>query len=186
MHTCRLHITGASGAGVTTLGRALADALAIPHHDTDDYFWQPSNPPYRGKRPVADRLRLMRELFLDRGEWVLSGSLDGWGDPLIPAFDLVVFIYVPAEVRLQRLRARETRRFGVDAISAGGWRHQEAEEFFEWASHYDDGMGVGRHLQRHEAWLAALPCRVARLDGMRTTHELVAECVAAIGAEEIP
>jgi hypothetical protein len=29
MQTCRLHVTGASGAGVTTLGRALADALAI-------------------------------------------------------------------------------------------------------------------------------------------------------------
>jgi adenylate kinase family enzyme len=33
----RIHIMGASGAGVTSLGRALADALAIPHHDTDDY-----------------------------------------------------------------------------------------------------------------------------------------------------
>jgi hypothetical protein len=89
-------------------------------------------------------------------------------------------------VRLHRLRAREARRFGADAIAPGGWRHQEAEEFFEWASHYDDGVGVGRHLQRHEAWLAALPCRVVRLDGTRTTRELVAEAVAAIGAEATP
>jgi ABC-type dipeptide/oligopeptide/nickel transport system ATPase subunit len=44
MKSCRIHLMGASGTGVTTLGRALADALAIPHHDTDDYFWQP---PYR-------------------------------------------------------------------------------------------------------------------------------------------
>jgi adenylate kinase family enzyme len=36
MKSRRIHVTGASGAGVTTLGRALADALAIPHHDTDD------------------------------------------------------------------------------------------------------------------------------------------------------
>jgi adenylate kinase family enzyme len=53
---------GASGAGVTSLGRAVADALAIPHHDTDDYFWQPTPPPYRDKREIADRLRLMREV----------------------------------------------------------------------------------------------------------------------------
>jgi adenylate kinase family enzyme len=46
MKLCRIHITGASGAGVSTLGCALADALAIPHHDTDDYFWQPTSPPY--------------------------------------------------------------------------------------------------------------------------------------------
>jgi adenylate kinase family enzyme len=38
MKSRRVHIMGASGADVTTLGRALADALAAPHHDTDDYF----------------------------------------------------------------------------------------------------------------------------------------------------
>jgi adenylate kinase family enzyme len=32
MKSCRIHIMGASGAGVTSLGRALADAIAIPHH----------------------------------------------------------------------------------------------------------------------------------------------------------
>ena len=70
MKTCRVHITGASGAGVTSLGRALADSLAVPHHDTDDYFWLPTTPPYREQREVADRLRLMREVFL---EWHGSG-----------------------------------------------------------------------------------------------------------------
>src|ERR1700722_19411703 len=96
MKTCRLHITGASGAGVTSLGRALADAIAISHHDTDDYFWRPTNPPYREMREIADRLRLMREVFLDRSDWVLSGSLDGWGDPIIPFLDSVVFFVRPA------------------------------------------------------------------------------------------
>ena len=67
---CRIHIMGASGAGVTSLGRALADALAISHHDTDDYLWQPTTTPYREMRAVADRLRLMREVFLDRADWV--------------------------------------------------------------------------------------------------------------------
>ena len=140
-----------SGAGVTTLGRALADTLAISHHDTDDYYWQPTSPPYRDKRAIADRLRLMRELFLDRVAWVLSGSLDGWGDPLIPLFDLVVFVPVPTEVRLQRLREREARRFGADAVAVGGWRYREREEFIEWASRYDDGAREGRNLKRHEA-----------------------------------
>jgi adenylate kinase family enzyme len=38
MRTRRIHVMGASGSGVTSLGRALADALALPHHDSDDYF----------------------------------------------------------------------------------------------------------------------------------------------------
>jgi adenylate kinase family enzyme len=52
MKSRRIHVTGASGAGVTTLGRALADALALPHHDTEDYLWQPTTPPYRQMREV--------------------------------------------------------------------------------------------------------------------------------------
>ena len=180
MKSCRVHITGAAGAGVTSVGRALADALAVPHHDADDYFWRPTTPPYREKREVEGRLRLMREVFLDRADWVLSGALDGWGDPIIPLFDLVVFIYTPTAVRIERLRAREARCFGVDAVAPGGWRYQETEEFIEWASHYDDGSREGRNLARHQAWLAALPCRLIRLDGTRPLADLVEDICAAI------
>jgi hypothetical protein len=126
-------------------------------------------------REVADRIRLMREVFLDGPDWVLSGSLDGWGDPIIPLFHLVAFVYAPTEIRLSRLRAREARRFGADAIAPGGALHQQAEEFIEWASQYDDGTREGRNLARHQAWLAALPCRVIRLDGTRPLPDLVKE-----------
>jgi adenylate kinase family enzyme len=182
MKTRRIHITGASGAGVTSLGRALADALAIAHHDTDDYFWRPTNPPYSEMREVADRLRLMREVFLDRPDWVLSGSLDGWGDPIVPFFDVVIFLYVPTAIRLERLRARESQRLGPEAVAPGGSMHQQAEKFFEWASHYDDGTRDGRNLARHQAWLAALRCRVIRLDGVRPLPDLVREVRLSIQA----
>ena len=170
MRTRRLHIVGASGAGVTTLGHALADALAIPHHDTDDYYWMPTTPPYRRRRDVADRLRLMHEMFVDRPDWVLSGSLDHWGGPVIAWFDLVAFVYVPTDIRLRRLRDREARR---------GWDHGETEEFIEWASHYNDGTREGRSLPRHEAWLTTLRCPVLRLDGTLPIGVLVERVVAA-------
>ncbi|HEY4920742.1 MAG TPA: AAA family ATPase [Xanthobacteraceae bacterium] len=182
MQNRRIHITGASGAGVTTLGRALAEVLALPHHDTDDYLWLPTAPPYRELRAVADRLRLMGEMFLPRADWVLSGGLDGWGDALIPLFDLVVFLRVPNAVRIARLRDREARHFGADAIGPDGWRHAETEDFIEWASHYEDGTREGRNLARHEAWLVALPCPVLRLDGTRPTRDLVGEVAAEVSS----
>jgi adenylate kinase family enzyme len=37
----RILITGASGCGTTTLGRALADKLRLPFFDVDDYYWLP-------------------------------------------------------------------------------------------------------------------------------------------------
>jgi adenylate kinase family enzyme len=175
MKSRRIHVMGASGAGVTSLGRVLANALAIPHHDTDDYFWLPTIPPYREKREIAERLRLMREVFLPRADWILSGSLDGWGDPLIAAFDWVIFLATPREIRLRRLRGREARHFGADAVAPGGWRHGETKEFIEWASHYEDGDREGRSLAKHQVWLTTLPCPVLRLNGSRPLPELVAE-----------
>ena len=44
----------------------------------------------------------MQEMFLGRAEWVLSGSLDGWGDPIIAHFDLVVFVHTAQAERLRR------------------------------------------------------------------------------------
>jgi hypothetical protein len=87
----RVHITGASGVGTTTLGRGLADRLSCAHVDTDDYYWLASDPPYRLKREMPERLRLLGQALQAAPAWVLSGSLSGWGDPLIPMFDLVVF-----------------------------------------------------------------------------------------------
>lgn len=177
MQRSHILITGASGAGGTTLGRALATALALPHHDTDDYYWTPTIPPYRVVRPLADRLRLAREMFLPRAGWVLSGAVDNWGADVVDGLDLVVFVLTPTDVRLERLRAREARHFGAEAIGAGGWRHSEAEEFFDWASHYDDGTREGRSRARHEAWLGGLECPVVRLDGTQPVDDMVAELV---------
>jgi hypothetical protein len=54
------------------------------------------------------------------------------------------------------------------------------EDFIEWASRYDDGGLDIRSFQKHQAWLASLPCRVLRLDGERPVIDLVKEVVAAI------
>ena len=122
----------------------------------------------------------MEEVFLPRSDWILSGSLTGWGDPLIPKFDLVVFVRTPREVRLARLRAREAAHFGADAVALGGWRHDDTEAFVDWASHYDDGGGEGRTLDAHLDWLSKLPCPVLRLDGSRPLPALVAEVCRAL------
>ena len=115
---------GASGSGTTTLARALASQWAVPHADADDYFWVPTDPPYVEKRAEADRLRLMQEVFVPRGAWVLSGSVMGWGESLMTRVETVVFCTLPPAVRLERLRAREVVRYGA-RIEPGGDRGEE-------------------------------------------------------------
>jgi len=176
MDACRLHLTGASGSGTTTLGRALASSWSVPHADADDYFWVPTSPPYTQKRATPDRLRLMEEIFVARDAWVLSGSLMGWGDPLVERFDAVVFLSVGNQTRLERLRGREAARYGA-RIEAGGDREASHREFIEWAEGYEDPAFDGRNRAQHEAWLAALPCPVLRLDSAAGVDELLGEVV---------
>jgi adenylate kinase family enzyme len=174
MDACRVHLTGASGSGTTTLGRALASHWSVPHADADDYFWVPTSPAYVEKRPVPERLRLMEELFVGRDAWVLSGSVMSWGEPLVERFGAVVFLSVENETRLARLRAREVARYGA-SIDAGGAREADFREFMEWAEGYEDPTFDGRNRAQHEAWLRALPCPVLRLDSALGVDELLAQ-----------
>src|SRR5829696_7380488 len=70
----RVHITGASGSGTTTLGHALAARFGWRHLDTDDHFWLPTDPPFQQQRPVPERLALLCAALAGSG-WVLSGAV---------------------------------------------------------------------------------------------------------------
>lgn len=179
----RIHVTGASGSGVTTLGRAIAAVYGLPHHDTDDYYWLPTEPPYLTKRNVPDRLRLMNEMFVPRAGWVLSGSLMSWAREIEPLFDAVIFVVTPTDIRLDRIRQREVRRYGAGVLSAGHENHAASKAFLEWAARYDDPEFDGRSRTRHEAWLATMACPVIRVSGDQSTDEIV-DCI--IGAWRPP
>lgn len=168
----RLLVTGASGAGSTSLARALADKFSVPHGDTDDYFWLPTDPPYHDRRPVAERLSLMESIFLPRNSWVLSGSLMDWGEPIMADVDGVVFLTLGAVTRLSRLKTREANRYG-EAIAPGGPLEQSHHEFIEWAQGYDDPNFDGRSLESQARWLDSFAIPVLRLNTGAPIPELV-------------
>ena len=159
----RIHITGASGCGTSTLARALANRMGSQSFDTDDFYWKPTDPPFVSPRPIADRLRLMEEMFVPRPSWVLSGSLHSWGAPIMMHVTHVVFLSLSQGARLARLRARERRRFG-GRIAPGGDLHDSHRGFLAWAMGYDEPGNQGRSRAAHEAWLATLSQPVIRLD----------------------
>ncbi|RBO53491.1 hypothetical protein DSD19_08885 [Rhodovulum sp. BSW8] len=159
----RIHITGASGAGCSTLGRVLATRLASQVFDSDDFYWRPSDPPFAAKRSQAERVALMQALFVPRSDWILTGSLGGWGDALIPRFTHVVFLTVSPALRLARLRRRERQRHGA-AIQPGGAMAHAYRAFIDYAMGYDSPDFTGRSRVKHELWLEELPCPVIRLD----------------------
>jgi adenylate kinase family enzyme len=173
----RVHIFGAAGCGSSTLGRALAQRLGCQHLDIDDIYWRPTTPPYQARRTVADRLRSLEEAVQWTHHWVLSGSVVGWGEPLVPSFDLVVFLYVPTDVRLARLKKRERERFGT-ALDPGGPMHVQHQAFLRWAEGYDNGMSGGRTLETDANWLAHLSCPVVPMAGEYPTLDQVSHILS--------
>jgi adenylate kinase family enzyme len=169
----RIHVLGASGSGTTTLGKAIARQFDYVHLDTDDFFWQPTHPPYQRPRDRDTRQRLLGTALAQQPRWVLSGSLCGWGDIFVPQFEFVIFLWVPGDIRLVRLQARECERYGTATLAPGGVQHARYEAFLQWAAAYDDGAEEMRSRQRHETWLAALPCRCIRLEGVCTLEEQI-------------
>ncbi|MEM8884539.1 MAG: hypothetical protein AAGD14_10750, partial [Planctomycetota bacterium] len=154
----RIHITGASGTGTTTLGRALALRLGTPHFDSDDYYWIPTWPPYAIKRDPGVRDARLREDLTRFDAWIWSGSALSW--EVDAPMTLCVFLHLPTELRIERLRRREQAELrtmpGLSEVEID----RRIQEFLDWAAAYESGDREGRSRARHEAWLASLACPV--------------------------
>ncbi len=184
----KIHIFGASGSGVTTLGRALSAICGFPYIDSDDFFWAPSEPPFTLKREITERNTLLENEVHTLNNWILGGSIVNWTGLRIENFDLVVFLYLPPEVRIERLRKREFERYG-EVILRDPIRRKFHEEFIAWAADYDAATGIaGRTLHAHESWLQTLDCPIVEIRGDTSVEERIArilEHLPSVNTESI-
>lgn len=165
-----IHIYGASGSGTSTLGRFISDKLGYFFMDTDDYFWEPTNPPYTTKRKSSERIEMMREDIDRNDNVVIAGSLVDWGDEFISVFTLAIRVETDTMIRLERLIKREREHFG-SRIDIGGDMYEHNLEFMNWASSYDEGGLDMRSRAKHDDWQKQLKCPLIVLDGKMSVLE---------------
>lgn len=175
-----IHIFGASGAGTSTLGKKICTELGYKFMDTDDYFWLPTNPRFTEKRAVQERLTMMTRDIETVGNAVVSGSLVDWGDALIPLFTLAIRLETAADIRIDRLRRRESERFGV-RIEPGGDMYIQHREFIAWAKSYDTGGSDMRSKTKHDEWQKLLQCTLIELNGADDLNENFEKVKKALG-----
>ncbi|WP_339107602.1 adenylate kinase [Thioclava sp. GXIMD4216] len=178
----RIYITGAAGAGSTSLGQKIAQTLQVPYIDTDDCYWAETEVPFTCKREIGERCALIEKAQGKggpEGGWVLAGAADGWGDAILRQADLVIFLRAPTPLRLTRLRKREVLRYGT-RVAPGGDMEQIYRTFLNWAASYDDPYFCGRSLNRHRDWLESQPVPVLELSGARPIAELEHDALAEL------
>lgn len=176
MTSVRINILGASGVGKTTLGRALASRLGVPHFDADAYYHVPTDPPYRQQRTPEERCALLERDLNPLEGWVLSGGAGTWQPAPRLRYTLHVFLWLPSALRIARIERRE-RELYVSRILPGGDMEADHVAFLEWTRGYDDSSAAGTNtLAAHEDLLARAKCPFLRLEGALGEDEAL-ECV---------
>ncbi|WP_406843703.1 AAA family ATPase [Flavobacterium soyae] len=169
----KIHIFGASGSGVTTTGEALSKKLDIPYFDSDAYFWEKTETPFTIRRDPEERNSTIQLELKNQKNWILGGSIFEWGENIFPDFDLVIFLHIPPEIRMERLKKREFERYG-NVIYTEPERIKQFEDFISWASDYDDSKGIAsRNLKAHEKWLKTLNFPILKISGDLTVSQRI-------------
>ena len=158
----RIFIFGGSGSGTTSITKAACDELGYSHFDSDNYLWLPTDEPYTVVRSADEYIDLMGKDLNNNEKWILSGHVShGLGNVYLPLYELVVFIHVPHDIRMERIKKREYERYGEE-IFLGGNRHELSKEFFSYCAEYETGTGR-RSLKEHEKWLKSIKCPILRI-----------------------
>jgi hypothetical protein len=101
----RINVVGTSCSGKTTLARAVAARLGIPHVELDALFWD------RNWTPVAGDLFRARVADAVRGErWVVDGGYSPIRDLTWSRADTVVWLDYPMPLVLARWARRTVSR----------------------------------------------------------------------------
>jgi len=156
-----LIIFGAGGTGKTTLACELARLLNFEHFDTDDYFFEQTDPPFTQARSLEKRTEILRPLL--KSNFVISGCLREWGGVFDSMLSMAVFLIVPTDIRIERVENREYKRNG-ERIKPGGDLYARHQKFIDYISSYDNGGMETRSFASQEAWAKTLACPVIRVD----------------------
>jgi hypothetical protein len=101
----RVAIVGSTGSGKTTLARALAARLGLPHTELDGLYWGPG-----WAAPPPDAFRDTVAAVVAAPCWIVEGNYSRARDLVWSRADTVVWLDYPLPVVFGRLLRRTLRR----------------------------------------------------------------------------
>jgi adenylate kinase family enzyme len=84
----KILIIGEAGRGKTTLAKTVSETLDLPHHSTDDLFWETK---YSVPKERALALRLAEELY-EKEKWIMEGTTQWLIEPGLEHADTILFL----------------------------------------------------------------------------------------------
>lgn len=160
----KIIICGGNGAGKSTLGKALSLKTGWIFKDIEDYYFPKSNSeyPYEIQRTEEEVIDLLYK-DLCKEDNLIFASVRGNHNPKTAAmFTCAVFVSVPKEIRMKRVRERSYAKFGDRALE-GGDLYEREEAFFNIVKNRTDKTVTD--------WLETMDIPIITVDGTKKTEE---------------
>ena len=135
----RVSVVGVPGSGKSTLGRQLAERLAVPYVELDSIFHQP------GWTPLPQEQFRRRVAGIASGDgWVIDGNYSAVRPLVWARADTVVWLDLPRRTVMRRIVWRSISRAAARTELWNGnrerWRNlftwDEQESVISWAWHH--------------------------------------------------
>lgn len=137
-------IIGLNGAGKSTIAHVLAKKLHYFEIDVEDYYFPAQRSsrinalegktsadanfiPYLSPKAKSEVEFAIRKDINCNPQFVLSGVTLNWSESILSQIDIVFYLHVPLNERLQRIRSREAQRFGSRILPGGDMYEQHIE-----------------------------------------------------------
>ena len=154
---------GLNGAGKSTLGRALAERIDFHFIDNEDLYFPGTDPHYIYASPrTREEVEKLLSYEVKEHENFVFSSVKGDYRNCASLFQYAVLIYVPRDIRIQRVKDRSFQKFG-DRMLPGGDLYEQEENFFDFVR--------SRAENTVEEWAKSLSCPIIRVDGTKPVEE---------------
>ena len=129
---------GLNGAGKSTLGKVLAQKLGYVFLDIEDYYFPVTDEKYKyqNARSGEEVSELLLADMMKYDDLVLASVKGDYGEAE-KLFTHAVYIDVPKEIRMRRIKKRSFQKFGVSMLENGDLYERE-QRFFDMVSSRND------------------------------------------------
>ena len=156
-------IVGPSGSGKTTLGKIVAQKLGYPYFDVDDYIWkQNTDSPYTQMYTRDEKISRLSNGIVPYEHFVMAGSMSSFHYAFDEMFEMMVFLYVSPDIRIERVHKRAIERFGKRVLEGGDMYEAHMRFLNDNRSYEGDGSP---NMREQKEWMKNMSCVKIELDG---------------------
>ena len=165
-------VCGLNGSGKTTIAKALSQKINFCHFDVENYYFDSkSGVPYAQARTREQVEALLMEDIQKHPQFIFSAVNGNFNDTVTSKYKLVIYLSVPLDERMRRIKQRAYDKFG-DRVLEGGDMYEQEQKFFDFCA--------GRSDEKIVKWLEALSCHVMMLDGTDTIENNIEKIFSLI------